>query len=279
MSLLEIAKSIANKNGFCDVTFRASGAFKETFSARSSTDQLVAIKVVDRAKIDIDRTKREIEALRRCDSPIIAKVISTDSCEWGGQLFDIIIEEYLDGGSLEDRLKASSLTRDQVLDLARGLASGLSVLHAQKLVHRDIKPANIMFRSNSTRPVLVDFGIVRDLTQTSLTATWAPSGPGTPYYSAPEQLNNDKHMIDWRTDQFSTGVIICQIITGTHPYQEDDANPRAAVLAVSDRRGPTKRFKESMTRERLTPAIRMVAPWSVQRFINPQDLIDSLASC
>jgi hypothetical protein len=57
-------------------------------------------------------------------------------------------------------------------------------------------------------PALVDFGLVRDLSETSLTASWLPRGPGTPLFASPEQLNNEKALIDWRSDQFSIGVIL-----------------------------------------------------------------------
>jgi len=87
------------------------------------------------------------------------------------------------------------------------------------LVHRDIKPANIMFKEGLETPVLVDFGIVRDLAATSLTQTWSPIGPGTPFFASPEQLNNEKHLIDWRSDQFSLGVTLYFARTARHPYQ------------------------------------------------------------
>ena len=127
---------------------------------------------------------------------------------------------------LEDRLKVGHLTQQEVIELVKGLILAVKDLQPS-LVHRDIKPANIMFRKNQPEPVLVDFGIVRDLSQTSLTASWWPSGPGTPFFSSPEQLTNDKALIDWRSDQFAIGVIASLLLTGRHPYQVDPANPNA----------------------------------------------------
>jgi serine/threonine protein kinase len=133
-----------------------------------------------------------------------------------------------------------------------------------------------MFRKNQPEPVLVDFGIVRDLSQTSLTASWWPSGPGTPFFSSPEQLTNDKHLIDWRSDQFAIGVIASLLLTGRHPYQVDPANPNAAVYAVSERRGPAPDFKPAMIEAGLPAIIQMVQPWPVQRFSSPDAALAAL---
>ena len=133
-----------------------------------------------------------------------------------------------------------------------------------------------MFRHGSPDPVLVDFGLVRDLSQSSLTATWLPSGPGTPFFASPEQLNNDKAMIDWRSDQFSIGVIIGLLLTDVHPYQTDPANPNTAVYAVQMRRGPSAEFRRAMEQRGAMAVVRMVSPWPVQRFTEPGDALKAL---
>jgi len=81
------------------------------------------------------------------------------------RIFDVVVEEFFDGGSLEERLGNRRVCQQEVIDLVIGLFLAVRDLQPHRLVHRDIKPANIMFRMGQTEPVLVDFGIVRDLSQ------------------------------------------------------------------------------------------------------------------
>jgi serine/threonine protein kinase len=114
------------------------------------------------------------------------------------------------------------------------------------------------------------------LSQTSRTASWWASGPGTPFFASPEQLTNDKALIDWRSDQFSIGVIASLLLTGQHPYQVDPANPNAAVYAVSERRGPSPDFQKAMKQAGLPAIIKMVQPWPVLRFTDPDRVLAAL---
>jgi len=275
--LIAIAEAVAREVGLTEVSFCGKGAFKETYRAQDAKGKVVALKLVDRTKINVERTEREIAALKRCKSPRIAKVLDTRIFNAPDKrIFDVVLEEFFDGGTLEDRLKAGPLTKQQAIDLAIGLILAVRELYPLQLVHRDIKPANVMFRKGSMDPVLVDFGLVLDLSQSSLTATWLATGPGTPFYSSPEQLNNDKHMIDWRSDQFSIGVSICHILTNKHPYQTDPSNPNSAVYAVLERRGPTKECQEALTTLGLPAVAKMVRPWPVERFSEPDQAIAAL---
>jgi serine/threonine protein kinase len=268
--LMEVAEAVAKELGLEDPAFCGKGAFKETYRVQGKDRKPIALKLVDRAKIDFARTEREIKALKRCDSPRIAKVLGTHIFKASDhRVFDIVLEEFFDGGSLEDRLKLGPMTKAEVVELCVGLLLAVCDLYPLQLVHRDIKPANVMFRKGSSDPVLVDFGLVRDLSQTSLTATWLPTGPGTPFYASPEQLNNEKALIDWRSDQFSIGVVAGHLLTDQHPYQTDPASPGSAVHAALERRGPTKEFQQAMNDMSLTAIAKMVSPWPVQRFSEP----------
>jgi len=75
-----------------------------------------------------------------------------------------------------------------------------------------------MFRSGSDNPVLVDFGLVRALDDSSITQSWLMMGPGTPYFASPEQLNNDKYLISWLSDQFSLALTTAFALTSRHPF-------------------------------------------------------------
>ena len=276
--LRHIADEVAEKLDLAVEVFCGKGAFKETFRVKTPDGAVAALKIVDRAKISEVRTDREIEALRRCETPSIAKLI--DRCihrAMDGNIYDVVIEEFLDGGSLEDRTRVESFTEAAVITLATGLVTAVKELHRLHLVHRDIKPANVMFRAGSDDPVLVDFGLVRDLSQTSLTLSWLPHGPGTPFYAPPEQLNNDKALIDWRSDQFSIGVLVTEMLIGRHPYQTATMNSSEAIFAVSERRVLASEFVNEMQRRGLAVLVKMVRPWPVQRFATPDLLLAELS--
>jgi len=143
------------------------------------------------------------------------------------------------------------------------------------LVHRDLKPDNILFREDAVTPVIVDFGLVRDLTDTSLTESWFLRGPGTPFFAPPEQLRNEKAMIDWRADQFSLGVLLAISLFGLHPYQEEGAPSQQAVERVAQRVAQPDWFLKAARKANLDVLVKMTAPWPVERFRTPGDLCEA----
>lgn len=225
-------------------------------------------------KFNPHRTEREINALKICDTPLIGKLFDFGVFySSNNEKFYYVIEEYLDGGTLTDKINDTILTKDLIKNLAIKLINAITYLKEKNLVHRDIKPDNIMFRSNSNDPVLVDLGIVRDLSISSLTQSWLPVGPGTPYYSSPEQLNNDKHLIKWRSDQFSLGIVLGLCLTRQHPFQEEGMNPEQAVERMAQRQPFTDNFKEKVISLGFEGILKMLAPWPIQRFNSPENLL------
>jgi serine/threonine protein kinase len=118
----------------------------------------------------------------------------------------------------------------------------------------------------------VDFGLVRDLVDTSLTQTWLMRGPGTPFFAPPEQLRNEKAMIDWRADQFSLGVVMALSVFGFHQYQDDGVQPQQTVDRVAERSAQSDRFLNAAAQARMHFLIRMTAPWPVERYRVPVEL-------
>jgi len=274
----KIAEEAGKKLGLTEVFYEGKGAFKETFRAYDKELGVIAMKVIDRKNIDIKRTQREVESLSRCRSKHIAAFHSLTSHKSSdGRDFDIVLEEFLDGGTLESLIQARQLSPKEAEPIFFGLTHALFELEKLRLVHRDIKPANIMFRQNSPfLPVLVDFGLVRDLSKLSLTQTWAPRGPGTPYFSAPEQLNNDKEMIDWRTDQFCVGVVMAIAMTDNHPYAIGTMTPSETVYSVAQRRDLSPTFVEFTRATNMWWLEKMVSPWPIQRFTSPSQLLSAI---
>jgi serine/threonine protein kinase len=277
-SHLGVAAELGSRLGLLNVTFQAKGAFKETFRAENAEGDVIALKLLDASKCDITRTSREIEAVLKCDSPYIAKLYDSGRFEsQSGNRYFYYLEEYLDGGTLTQRLNSISPVT-AVRHYGVCLVHALEHLKRLRLVHRDIKPDNIMFRLGDDNPVLVDFGLVRDLSASSLTQTWLPQGPGTPYYAAPEQLHNDKPLIGWRTDQFSLGIVLAICLTGTHPFERPGMSMAETVVAIGSRQLYSKEFSDAVEGLGLAGLKRMLAPWPIERYSSPAEILAMLSN-
>ena len=266
-----VAKRICQKNNFEFVGPVGEGAFKQTFQVLTSSRSPLALKVYKNTS-STGRDQREINAMLRCKHKNIARILSVERFGYKGQRFVVITEEFLPGGTLTSK---GQLTVSQCIGIGLQLLEAVAHIASLKLVHRDIKPDNIMFSLDGKTPVITDFGVVRDLNDTSMTPTWANRGPGTPYFSAPEQLNNEKNMIDWRADQFALGIVLGYSVFNQHPYSTTDADPWAVVDSVANRQGPADWFIRRAPEFHLPVLVRMVAPWPIDRFRRPKDLLDA----
>ncbi len=240
--LKAVANRICASRGFTFSKTLGHGAFKETYLVADKASMQFALKVV-RASADPARVGREVTAMVRCKHPSISVLYACDLEKIDGQTYCWLLEEYLAGGTLGDKLTARGvLPIGEVKRLGTIFISALDYLRSMSLVHRDIKPENIMFRADGVTPVLVDFGLVRDLGDESLTQTWMLQGPGTPFFAAPEQLQNKKELIDWRTDQFSLGIVLGVCGFGRHPFAEINEPKSRTVQKVIERGKVTDEF-------------------------------------
>jgi serine/threonine protein kinase len=146
--------------------------------------------------------------MQRCSHPNIGRLSAIAGFYHDGIEYLLSAEEFLSGGTLTARLRRGLLRMDELRRFGTQLVSAVAHIASHDLVHRDIKPDNILFRIDDITPVIIDFGLVRDLVGTSLTQTWLMRGPGTPLFAPAEQLRNEQTLIDWRSDQFSLGVVI-----------------------------------------------------------------------
>jgi serine/threonine-protein kinase len=156
---------------------------------------------------------REAETAGRLSHPYIVTIYDV------GEEHDLayIAMEYLQGHDLGRYIKPDNLLDVRtVLGIVRRVAEALAYAHKQNVVHRDIKPSNIMYEPESDSIKITDFGIAR-ITDASKTKTGTVLG--TPSYMSPEQLAGKK--VDGRSDMFSLGVMLFQLLTGSLPFQAD----------------------------------------------------------
>ena len=157
------------------------------------------------------RFEREVHIIASLEHPAIVPVY--DFGEFEGRLF--LVMRLMKGGTLRDRLAKGTIAPEEALSILRPIASALDAAHARGIIHRDIKPANILFDEYGNS-YLSDFGIAR---VQDATATLTGSQIlGTPYYMSPEQVMGEKN-IDGRSDVYSLGALLFQMLTGHHPYE------------------------------------------------------------
>lgn len=175
-------------------------------------DREVALKVGRRAGEDPGAPQlfaREYAAIAALNHPSIVDIY--DYGMHGGHEF--LAMEYFPRGDLKARLQ-QPISPAESLVLVRRIAAALAVVHAAGLVHRDLKPANVMLR-DSGDIVLIDFGLARGLDQTD-GSTRVGTLRGSPYYMSPEQAEG--RVLDSRTDLYSLGVMLYEMLAGKKPY-------------------------------------------------------------
>jgi serine/threonine protein kinase len=195
-----------------------SGGMSTVYLATDETlERRVAVKVLHAEISDqpdqIERFRREARSVAKLSHPNVVSVI--DAGEDGGHPY--IVFEYIEGETLKQRIeRLGRLPLDESAAYAIEVGRGLAAAHGRKLVHRDVKPQNVLIDPEG-RAKVTDFGIARSLEAKGLTATGRVLG--TTDYVAPEQAMGQS--IDARTDIYSLGVLLYEMLTGEVPFQAE----------------------------------------------------------
>lgn len=204
-----------------------SGGQKNVQLAKHSTEGTVVIKRgAIKSFTSLERIKREVDLLSELKSEYYPQQhhfnidVKTKEFE--------IVESYIEGKTLRDSMSDFKEPRD-IFRLLHFLIKGLSIIWDKNIVHRDLKPENIIIRP-SGMPCIIDLGIARFLDLEALTKTISPMGPCTPIYAAPEQLSNNKNLIDPRTDFFGLGIISLELFLGAHPFDPNIVNNHYSIV-------------------------------------------------
>ena len=217
-----------------------------------------------------ERFFREAETAGRLNHPHIVTIFDA------GEEHDLayIAMEFLKGKDLVPYTKSGNLMPiAKVMDIAARVADALSYAHQNSVVHRDIKPANIMYEPESDAVKVTDFGIAR-ITDSSRTKTGMVLG--TPSYMSPEQLAGKK--IDGRSDLFSLGVMLFQMVSGKLPFEGDSM--AQLMFKIANEAHPHVRDFNPQVPECLAAIIdKALAKDNAQRYQTGAELAADLRAC
>ena len=209
-----------------------AGGMGKVYKVRNLiSDRMEAMKVLlpDLANAPelADRFLREIKVQASLEHPNIAALHTALRVE--NQL--LMLMEFVEGMTLEQKLQEGPLPEDQAVDYAMQVLAALEYAHAHGVIHRDIKPAN-MILTPAGIVKLMDFGIAKAATDRRLTVTGTTMG--SLYYMSPEQIQGTASL-DARSDLYSVGVSLYELVTGKHPF---DGDSQFAIMAAHLEKAP-----------------------------------------
>jgi serine/threonine protein kinase/Tol biopolymer transport system component len=249
------------------------GGMATVFKAyHAAMDRYVAIKILPHEFMHderfLGRFQQEVRLIARLEHAHILPVYDYGESEG----IPYLVMRYLDAGTLKDRIQAGSLPLPEVDRYFTQLARALEYAHEQGIIHRDIKPTNALV-DKSGNLFLTDFGIAK-LVESSVNLTLTGAVTGTPAYMSPEQARGQQ--IDPRTDIYSLGIVLYEMLTGRVPFDAD--TPMAVILKkIEATLPPPSVFKPGIHPAIEAVLLKALAKEPVQRFATMQEFLKAWA--
>ncbi|MET9091105.1 protein kinase [Streptomyces cyaneofuscatus] len=242
----------------------------------SALDRQVAIKTLHtelgREQSFRERFRREAQAVAKLQHTNIVSVFDTGEDELGGALMPYIVMEYVEGQPLgsvlaDDIRQYGAMPADKALKVTADVLAALETSHEMGLVHRDIKPGNVMMTKRGVVKVM-DFGIARAMQSGVTSMTQTGMVVGTPQYLSPEQALG--RGVDARSDLYSVGIMLFQLLTGRIPFDAD------SPLAIAYAHVQEEPVAPSAINRSVTPAMDALVARALKK--NPNERFPSAAA-